>query len=176
MASAQVRAGPPECGLHLRNRASLAMLAVGWAVPRVGRRRRDSCAVCESHLRVAPPSVAWSACPTLHQLSASLLPFQRDSSDQRERVVTNRAAARSRCGPAALHQLSASLLLFQRDSSDQRERVVTNRAAARIGCGPAALREIAFFSACNIHAFSTLSLVDGKNVLTYPNETKGKWP
>ena len=42
----------------------------------------------------------------LHQLSPTLLLFQRDSSDQRKRVVTNRAIARIGCGPAVLRHLT----------------------------------------------------------------------
>ncbi len=43
-----------------------------------------SFSVRESFVR--HPVAQWFACPTLRQLSASLLLFQRDSSDQRERV------------------------------------------------------------------------------------------
>lgn len=41
--------------------------------------------------------------------------YQYDSSDQRERVVSNRAIARIGCSPAALHQLWLHLMLLRGD-------------------------------------------------------------
>ena len=76
----------------------------------------------------------------LHQLSVSLLLFQHDSSDQRERVWQTERKLEVGCGPAALHQLPVSLLLSQHDSSDHRERVWQTERKLAIGCGPAALR------------------------------------
>jgi signal transduction histidine kinase len=47
----------------------------------------------------------------LHQLLMRVLLFQHDSSDQRERVISNRAIARIGCGPAALRVLGICVLV-----------------------------------------------------------------
>jgi hypothetical protein len=44
-----------------------------------------------------------------------VLLFPHEFSDQRERVVSNRAIARIGCGPAALHQLWLHLMLLRGD-------------------------------------------------------------
>jgi hypothetical protein len=63
-------------------------------------------------------------------------------SDQRERIETNRAAARIGWRPCRPVSLIRKIVKFFAMFSDQRERIETNRAAARIGrrpCRPVSL-------------------------------------